>query len=397
MATPANAFAFSDLVSNTILAEFNMQRAFLATGNRELTSDFRNNFYRPGQTVAVRRRNKFKVQRGDTVTTEGIVEQTENVTVQELYSVPLDFSSFDDTLEMSDYNERIVTSAINELIGQIERDIGTAALTQVYQATGTPGTAVNSFVAVDGAATFLVERDIPTSPMNLALRPRDASALKGALQNSFNPTLNEDISFGSRLGSLSFTDIFMSNGIARQNNGTITSAVINGAVGSGSTLVMDGADVSAGTIKAGTILEIAGVNSVTNIGRADTGQKLQVVVQVDATATSGAITVTISPSIISDTANPQRNVTNAIPDNAVVTVIASHNANMCYHDSGLSVITLPQKMLPVPFCKMEHDKDTGIYVRTSMDGDVLHNLAIMRIDVMIAYAWHPQYALRVMS
>lgn len=397
MATPANDFAFASLVSNTILAEFNMQMAFLATGNRTLQEDFMQDYYRPGQTVPVRLRNKFIVGQGDTVTTQGIIEETDNVTVQPFYNVAVDFSTFDSTLKMTDYNQRYIRSMVNELIGKVERDIGTAAKTQIWQATGTPGSPINSFAAVDGAATFLIERDIPTTPLNLALRPRDASALKSALQNAFNATLNENISFGSRLGSLSFTDVFMTNGVATQTNGTMTSATVNGAVASGSSIIYDGANTATATITAGTVISIAGVNSVTNIGRADTGQAMQFVVQQNVTSVSNAGTLSVLPAIISDSTNPQRNVTNAIPDNAVITVIASHNDNVLYHESGLSVVTLPAAPLATPFCAIEHDEETGIWLRTSVGADILNNLNIMRVDLLVAYKWHGQYCVRVMS
>jgi hypothetical protein len=396
----ANTLSHSDIVSNKILANFSMQQSFLATGNKGIEQDFKQNYYRPGDTVNIRRVNKFNVQRGNAASAEDIDESTEAVTVQPFYSVVMNFDIFDETLIVDDMEKRYIKPAVQEIIAQVETDIAAQAKTAIYQFAGTPGSAINSFSAVDLAATFLIERDIPSTDLYMALRPRDASALKSALQNAFNPTLNQEISFGSRLGRLSEFDIFRNRGIARQTAGTAAGQAtieVNGAVASGSSIALDGL-TAASTFKAGDLISIAGVYSVTNLNATSTLQDMQFVVTADATANgSGEVTISVSPAINSDQSDPNHNVTAAIPDNAVVTVQSSSWTNLAYHETALSCVTLQPYMLNTKFCKNMTDPESGVTIQIASDADITNNVNITRLNVLVGYQWHPQYAMRLLS
>lgn len=407
-----NSFINSNLVakmSRVALAEFVMQQSFLVTGNRLLEGEFKQGYYEPGDTVNIRLQNKFTVSRGDSVSPEPILESTDSVVCQPLYSVPLEISTFDETLRLDDYNQRIIRPAIRELVSQIETDIATVAATQLWQAYGTPGSPINSFSSVDGAASYLVSRDIPESPLYLALRPKDATALKSSLQNAFNPILNQEISFGSRLGHLSEFDVFRNRGIIRQTAGTAstqTPVVTGGPVSSGTSITFTGLTANdANAFKAGDIIYFpdasspaTSVHSLTNLGRVDTGDPMTFVVQANqGTNSSGQATVSILPAINTTVGNPQQNVSNPIPNGARAVVYASSYRNVAYHETGLSVVTLPLKPLYTPYCENITDQETGITLRFSIGADVLNNLNIMRIDALVAYKWHGQYGLQFLS
>jgi hypothetical protein len=395
-----NTLSHSDLVSNKILANFSMQMSFLATGDNQLDQDFKQTYYKPGDTVNIRKVNKFNVQRGNTITAQDITESTEPVTVQPFYSVAMDFNLFDETLIVDDVERRYIKPAIQEIISDIEQDIAIAGTTQCYQYAGTPGSPLNSFSAVDLAATFLVERDIPADELYFATRPRDASALKSSLQNNFNDTLNQEISFGSRLGHLSEFDMFRNRGIAYHTAGTAAGQSTIQTVGttsSGSTLSLDGLSPATSTFKAGDLITVGGVYSLTNLGRTSTLQNMQFMVTADATASGGAVTISISPAIISDPTDPNRNVSNAIANDSPVTVAASGWNNMAYHRTGLTCVTLTPKPLNTVYCKNMTDPDTGCVIQIASNGDILNNANITRLNVLVGYKWHPQYAMRYLT
>lgn len=396
----ANQLSHSDLVSNKILANFAMQMSFLVTGDNQLDQDFKQTYYKPGDTVNIRKVNKFNVQRGNTVVVEDIDESTEPVVVQPFYSVPMAFDIFDETLIVDDIEKRYIRPAIQNIIADIETDIAIAGSETCYQYAGTPGSPLNSFSAVDLAATFLVERDIPADELYFAIRPRDASALKSSLQNAFNDTLNQEISFGSRLGRLSEFDIFRNRGIAYHTAGTAagqSTIKVNGAVASGSTIALDGL-TAASTFKKGDLLTISGVTSLTNLDPTSTQQNMQFMVTENATANgSGQVTVSVSPTIISDPTDPNRNVSNAIPDNADVTVPTSAWNNMAYHRTGLTCVTLTPKPLKTKYCNNMTDPETGCVIQIASDADILTNTNITRLNVLTAYKWHPQYAMRYLT
>jgi hypothetical protein len=242
----------------------------------------------------------------------------------------------------------------------------------------------------------------------MAMTVRDGSSLKGALLNNFTPVFNEDIVRSSAIGHLSYFDIFQSQNIKRHIAGagprltpgdTLT---VNGAVASGNTLILAGANGGGAAVVdyfvAGDVISIAGVQSVNPVGRASTGQNMQFVITANASSLlGGAVTITVAPSIISDTSNPNRNVTNAVPNGAAVTVVGSHNVNVAYPARGLDIVCPPLYKLQVPYSSVAVDPETGLSLACTQTGDILGYQNYMRLDLLCGFKWHPQYSERVLS
>ena len=148
----------------------------------------------------------------------------------------------------------------------------------------------------------------------------------------------------------------------------------------------------------GDVFSIAGVQSVNPVGRASTGQDMQWVVTSNASSDSGSnLSVTVAPIIISDTLNPNRNVSNPIPDNAAVTLVGSHNVNVAYPSRGLDIVCPPLYKLQVPYASVAVDPETGLSLAVTQTGDILGYQNYMRIDLLCGFKWHAQYAVRVLS
>jgi hypothetical protein len=162
---------------------------------------------------------------------------------------------------------------------------------------------------------------------------------------------------------------------------------------------MDGATISVTDyFVVGDVISIAGVQSVNPVGRAATGQDMQWVVTANASSDgSGNITVSVSPSIISDTSNPNRNVSNAVPDDAAVTMVGTHNVNVAYPSRGLDIVCPPLYKLQVPYASVAVDPETGLSLAVTQTGDILGYQNYMRIDLLCGFKWHQQYAVRVLS
>ena len=149
---------------------------------------------------------------------------------------------------------------------------------------------------------------------------------------------------------------------------------------------------------AGDVISIAGVESVNPVGRKSTGQNMQFVITANASSTGGgAVTISVSPSIISDATNPNRNVSNAVPNSAAVTVVGSHNVNVAYPMRGLDVVCPPLYKLQVPYSSVAVDEETGLSLAVTQTGDILGYQNYMRIDLLCGFKWHPQYCVRVLS
>lgn len=402
----ANQFITTDLVSNTALAMFANNAPFVMTASRIYQDDFTSSGYKIGDTLQVRRQNHFIVGDGSVATPQDIIETVENITVAHQYHALIAYTIQDLSLRIEDFSRLFIAPAIQEIVTKMERDISAQAEQELYFFTGTAGTAINSFTTVDTAGAKLLEQGVNISQdAYMAMTVRDGSALKGALLNNFTPVFNEDIVRQSAIGHLSYFDIFQSQNIVRHTAGagprltpgdTLT---VNGAVASGNTIVLAGATGGVTNyFVVGDVISIAGVQSVNPVGRAATGQNMQFVITANASSTGGgAVTITVSPSIISDTSNPNRNVSNAVPNGAAVTVIGSHNVNVAYPMRGLDIVCPPLYKLQVPYASVAVDPETGLSLAVTQTGDILGYQNYMRIDLLCGFKWHPQYAVRILS
>lgn len=402
----ANQFITTDLVSNTALAMFANNAPFVMTASRIYQDDFVSSGYKIGDTLQVRRQNHFIVGDGSVATPQSIIETVETIVIAHQYHALIAYTIQDLSLRIEDFSRLFIAPAIQEVITQMEKDIASSAEQELNFFTGTAGVAINSFTTVDTAGAKLLEQGVNiASDAYMAMTVRDGSSLKGALLNNFTPVFNEDIVRSSAIGHLSYFDIFQSQNIARHVAGagprlhSADALLVNGAVASGNTIVMDGATISiTDYFVVGDVISIAGVQSVNPVGRASTGQDMQFVVTANASSDgAGNITVSVSPTIISDTLNPNRNVTNAVPNNAAVTMVGSHNVNVAYPSRGLDIVCPPLYKLQVPYASVAVDPETGLSLAVTQTGDILGYQNYMRIDLLCGFRWHPQYAVRVLS
>ncbi len=402
----SNQFITTDLVSNTALAMFANNAPFVMTASRIYQDDFVSSGYKIGDTLQVRRQNHFIVGDGSVATPQSIIETVETITIAHQYNALISYTIQDLTLRIEDFSRLFIAPAIQEIITQMEKDVGAQAEQVLNFFVGTAGTPINSFTAVDLAGAKLLEQGVNiASDAYLAMTVRDGSSLKGALLNNFTPVFNEDIVRSSAIGHLSYFDIFQSQNIKRHIAGagprlhSSDTLLVNGAVSSGSVIAMDGATINiTDYFVVGDVISIAGVESVNPVGRAATGQDMQFVVIANASSNgSGQLNVSVSPSIISDTLNPNRNVSNAVPNDAPVTMVGTHNVNVAYPARGLDIVCPPLYKLQVPHSSVAVDPETGLSLAVTQTGDILGYQNYMRIDLLCGFKWHQQYAVRVLS
>lgn len=401
-----NQFINTQLVSNTALAMFANNAPFVMTGSRIYQDDFTSSGYKIGDTLQVRRQNNFVVGDGSTAVPQSIVETVENITVAHQYHALISYTVQDLTLRIEDFSRMFIQPAIQNIITQMERDICRDAEQSLNFFSGAAGTPINSFGTVDLAGAKLLEQGVNiTSDAYLAMTVRDGSALKQGLQNNFTPVFNEEIVRQSAIGHLSYFDVFQSQNIIQHAAGvgpvshpgdTLT---VNGAVSSGNTIVLAGATATVTNyFLPGDLISIAGVHSVNPLSRASTGQNMQfVITQAANSSGGGAVTITVSPSIISDSSSPLQNVDNAVPNGAAVTVVGNYNVNIAYPSRALDIVCPPLYKLQVPYASVAVDPETGLSLAVTQTGDILGYQNFMRLDLLCGFKWHPQYAVKLLS
>jgi hypothetical protein len=401
-----NQFITTQLVSNTALAMFANNSPFVMTGSRIYQDDFQNSGYKIGDTLQVRRQNNFIVGDGSTAVPQDIIETVENIVVAHQYHALIAYTVQDLTLRIEDFSRMFIQPAIQNIITQMEHDICADAEQELYFFQGNAGSPINSFSTVDLAGAKLLEQGVNiASDAYLAMTVRDGSSLKSALLNNFTPVFNEEIVRQSAIGHLSYFDIFQSQNIVTHTAGagpTLHSGdtlTVNGTVSSGNTLILAGATGSVTNyFLPGDLISIAGVHSVNPLSRQSTGQNMQFVITAPANSSAGgAVTITVSPSIVSNTSSPLQNVDVPVATGSAVTVVPSYHVNVAYPARALDIVCPPLYKLQVPYASVAIDPETGLSLAVTQTGDILGYQNLMRIDILCGFKWHPQYAVKLLS
>jgi len=258
------------------------------TINREYSGQFGQTGGKIGQTINVRKPNRYAVQQGPAITPQGTTEGSVPLTLDRQWVVPMTFSSKELTLSIDEFSKRYIVPAMAKLASVIDLDCATAAVTGKYfdgtacaggagpvnTVIGTPGTTPGT---AGGSATGLLQYNAPAVFLNAGkmldfqAAPRDnfrtclldpsanASSI-GSLAGLFNPQgIIADQYKNGLLGNALGFDFMMSQNIPTLTTGTATSIgniTLTNNTGTCST------SVSTGTVKAGQTFTVVGYYAV---------------------------------------------------------------------------------------------------------------------------------------
>lgn len=399
------------LIGRDAQFEWKNNSTFLATATRTYDNMYDDNqYYNPGNTIYVRLPNNFLTQTGDTVTVQDVKERYVAVTLEDILSVPLAYTVTDLTTSvgaMNNWKNRVLYPAMRALSSQLNYLIAKKAETQVSLYTGDATAHINAYSVVDNAGAVLDEHACSRASVKryAALAVREAAALRQAstLQNMFNESINKDITLESRLGRLAGFDMFADQSIVSHTTYTTDAragVTVKTTVTSGATsVVLTGLTVSTtGIVKAGDVFTFTGIYSVNPITLQSTGQTFQAVATADADSdASGDATVSIAPAIISDTTNPNRNVSSAVVATTPVTFVVGHHVNLAWAEDGLVVVCPKLAPLDTPYSAVIQDPDTGYSLTLSKSAEILDNKNIFRLNILWGATWLADRAVRILS
>jgi hypothetical protein len=344
--------------------------------------DYKKEFVKIGSSVTIRKPVKFTERRGSTASVQDVTEQSTSLTISNQVGVDWNFSATDLTLTIEDYSERYIQPAMNVIANAIDRDL-TLLYKDVYQAVGTAGTTPSTFLAMAQAAQKLDEAACPTDKRRLVLNPAAHWTIADGLKGLLNEKIVGDSVNRGYLSTKAGFDIYMDQNIVSHTKGTATGTpLVNGAGQTGSSLVTDGWTSSiTGILKVGDVFTIAGVNAINPVSRQSTGALQQFTVMTSDVNSdgSGNATVTISPAIT--TSGAYQTVSASPADNAAITVISNHAANLAFHRNAFALVTVPL-MIPDSAVWSARETYNNISVRIIKDYDIVNDKEICRLDVL---------------
>ena len=357
-----------------------------------------------GGTYTVRKPPQYTVTQGNAIDIQDSTDESVAITFGEPEHVAFTFSSSELTLNIGQFADRYLKSAVSELANRVDFT-GMQLYRDIYNTVGTPGTVPAALLTYLNAGVKLENEAAPMDDMRyMCLNPLSQAtildALKGLQQSS------TEIAKQYKKGVMGTTIGFewcMDQNVNVHTIGVLGGTpLMNGATASGaSTLVTDGWTASVATrLKRGDVFTVADVYGVNPRNKQSTGQLRQFVCTADAASDgSGNMTISISPTIYSTGA--RQNIDALPADGAALTVFGAASTvtpqNLAFHRDAFTCAMVELEMPSgVDFAARKTNPETGISIRVVRQYDINTNFFPCRLDIQ--YAWttlRPELACRV--
>jgi coat protein Gp5 len=310
---------------------------------RVYSDEFRGEGAKVGNTVQVRLPQRYTIRRGQAWSPQALYDRTVPVTLTYQSGVDFEWSSAQKTTEIDKVKERYINPAADVIASDADAMGMADVYKSIYNCIGTPGTTPSTTLQYLQAGVKIGDLAGSDERRIAVLDLMAAATIANTVSTLFNP--KDNISEAYRRGridsaTLGIHEWFQDQNVPRHTTGTFTacSPTVNGASQTGSTLVTQAWASGATTLKAGDKFTIANVYSVNPISRVSTGRLQDFVVTADASDTTGAITLNISPSII--TSGALQTVDSSPANGAAITVWSANPSS-----GTLSTTVSPQSLI----------------------------------------------------
>ncbi len=275
------------------------------------------------------------------------VEEKVALTIDSMRSADLSFDLFTRKMDVSDFDNQLK----NEDMAGLTQDVEADHLEEVKKVSNVvlAGSTGASFSDATTGLAVLKENGIPAGDLTMLCNQRIQSSLLANNYTAFSGDKSTDKAYiagyiGSTFGGFDWMSSELipihSNGTATDGSydgttgltplGTVTSAPANGA----NTLAIESIGTD-GTITAGSIIQVASVNKVNAITRADQGVVRQFAVESTVTSSGNAVTLTLTERFVDGTGTAGsglvdkslQNVTALPATSAVVSLVGKVSTN----------------------------------------------------------------------
>lgn len=362
-----------------------------------VTTEFKNEFKKIGNTVYVKRPPEFVIRDGAVAQVQAVVEGEVPVVINKQKGIDIQFTSLEDTLTV----DQLLKSAImNAEAAQIAQQIDSDLMSLVLgfpSWVGIPGQTIQDASAFFAGPQKLDELGVPQADRAGVLAPADYWKLAATFTGLYAQREVADTALErGKIPLLGNVQPYMTQSIINLSTGTRVAAagLVNGAAQNVlytavnttyyQNLIADGYAAGA-TFKAGEVFTIAGVSPVNPRTKAVLPYLAQFTLLVDATA-DGAGNVTfqiVNPMIVGGAFA----TVNAAPaDNAAITFLGAPSTafpqSAIFHKSAL---TLVFAKLTDPFtgqASFATDPETGVTIRYWRTSDGTNDTHLHRWDVL---------------
>lgn len=400
---PTNAYNNVASISKMAMDCLENNLTFSKFVNRQYDDQFRENGAKNGDTANIRIPGTYGVRSGAVANPQGYNDTVKSVTLNQ-YGVDLAFTTKELRLNMEDgaaFKQNVLNPMIAPLANFIDQT-GIALLPQIYQAAGTPATAMTDLSGFLDGGAILDEAGVPRDgEWSAIMAPRTQSSIVGGLKTLFNP--NDDIAEQYRSGTMGR----LAGGFKFSMDQNITAAAIGSralttpvvtttypAEGATSLTATGGS----GNVAVGDVFTIATIYKVNPISKVSTGQLQQFTV----TAAGAYTTLAFQPPLYTATSGPLQNVT-ALPASALgITFLGAASAvgtnNVVFHKDAFGLVCVD---LPKPDgvdCTRVRSKKLDVAIRMIKWYNGTQDTELYRLDILFGYTvLRPTFAARIYS
>lgn len=375
---------------------------------------YKKEFVKIGDTVTIRKPVKFTVTTGATRSNQDVIEETTSIVINQRKHVSWNFSSQDLTLTIEEYAERYIKPAMIVLANDVDAQLCIEGSLEFFNLVGTPGTTPDDFQVLADCGQKMDEEPVPDDGQRcMVLDPAARWGLAAGMGGTgsggiFNAEIVHGMVRRGRLGEIANFDIYGDQNVRKHLVGTHSGApLVNDASFANDTdLVAFDAmtGTQTGALLKGDIITIAGVNSVNDVSKIDSGQLQQFVVVADVNTSSGAGTVQVFPDINdgSTTSTAAFQTVSALPaNNAVIVIVGTANTlyphNLAFHKNALALVTVPLELPDSAVFKARADW-RGFSIRVIKDYDIDEDEEIIRLDILYGVkAIYPELGVKIIG
>lgn len=373
---------------------------FIGNVNRNYDDQYVQSGARVGNTVNARLPQRFTVTDGQALQQQNIFDQTVPITLTNQKNVAFGYSSAQATTELDSIRQRYVQPGAEALANAADVLAYQAVYRDIYSAVGTPGTTPSATLTYLQAGVKLTDLSTPMDGRVAVLDPLAMATIANTSSALFNPTATIAENYKTGMfgrNQLGIDEWYQDQNRPNHTTGTFTAStiIVNGASQTGASLITSGWAAGASNMKKGDIFTVAGVNSVNPLSYTSTGRLQQFVFTADISDTAGAMTIPLSPSIIT---SGQLQTVDASPANSASVLVwstASGGAlsttqspqSLVYHPDAFTVV-FADLMQPGAGARSTtvRSKEFGISIRMVEQYQIATDQNPSRLDILLGAA-----------
>ena len=367
-----------------------------------LYNGYDDEFGRPGekvgQTLNVRKPQRFVGREGSLLQPEGLNNLVTPVTINQQTGVDFQFSSSEKYLKLEAFSKQYLRPAAIRIANMLDFAAAQYMAQYTWNGVGTWGTTPTGSTAFSTylqASQKLWENLADPEERCMVINADASTQVVDALKGLFNPQAQitkqyQKAMIGRDTGGM---DWYQTQNLASLTSGvrtgtpTVNQGGQTAAGGNNGSMILSSNGFTAGTdtVKVGQVFTIGGVYMVNAANYQPTSTLQQFVVQQDSVADgAGNMQLNVAPAITPT--GQYQNVSAAPEAGAMITFADVENKAstqyLCFQKDAYTVVSVPGDVPGgTDMAYQETDPETGVTLRFVRDFDPVHDIWVCRFDV----------------